>query len=103
MKKSVLFVTPYFYPRIGGVETHVYQIAKVLISRGWHVSILTQEVEGSTKKSELKLQLHTIKLENKLDKREVWRKIEPFSKELPMEYAVELNKLLELEMKGSIG
>tara|TARA_R110002020_G_scaffold205131_2_gene409676 strand:+ start:9217 stop:10560 length:1344 start_codon:yes stop_codon:yes gene_type:complete len=28
---------------------------------------------------------------------------EPFSKELPMEYAVELNKLLELEMKGSIG
>tara|TARA_R110002051_G_scaffold192418_1_gene260964 strand:+ start:2821 stop:4164 length:1344 start_codon:yes stop_codon:yes gene_type:complete len=28
---------------------------------------------------------------------------EPFSKELPMEYAVELNKLLELEMTGSIG
>tara|TARA_R110002110_G_C13204432_1_gene695719 strand:- start:573 stop:797 length:225 start_codon:yes stop_codon:yes gene_type:complete len=28
---------------------------------------------------------------------------EPFTKELPMEYAVELNRLLELEMKGSIG
>ena len=28
---------------------------------------------------------------------------EPFSKELPMEYAVELNKLLELEMEDSIG
>ena len=28
---------------------------------------------------------------------------EPFTKELPMEYAVELNKLLELEMEGSIG
>tara|TARA_R110002110_G_scaffold200695_2_gene411432 strand:- start:621 stop:1964 length:1344 start_codon:yes stop_codon:yes gene_type:complete len=28
---------------------------------------------------------------------------EPFTKELPMEYAVELNKLLELEMKGAIG
>ena len=27
----------------------------------------------------------------------------PFTKELPMEYAVELNKLLELEMEGSIG
>ena len=27
----------------------------------------------------------------------------PFTKELPMEYAVELNKLLELEMTGSIG
>ena len=28
---------------------------------------------------------------------------EPFTKELPMEYAVELNKLLEMEMEGSIG
>ena len=29
--------------------------------------------------------------------------IEPFSKELPMEYAVELNRLLKLNMEGSIG
>jgi Fe-S cluster assembly protein SufB len=28
---------------------------------------------------------------------------EPFTKELPMEYAVELNRLLELEMEGSVG
>jgi len=29
--------------------------------------------------------------------------IEPFARELPMEYAVELNQLIKLEMKGSIG
>ena len=29
--------------------------------------------------------------------------IEPFAKELPMEYAVELNQLIRLEMEGSIG
>ncbi|MCL1924880.1 MAG: Fe-S cluster assembly protein SufB [Defluviitaleaceae bacterium] len=29
--------------------------------------------------------------------------IEPFSRELPMEYALELNQLLKLEMEGSIG
>jgi ABC-type transport system involved in Fe-S cluster assembly, permease component len=29
--------------------------------------------------------------------------IEPFSKELPMEYAVELNQLLKINMEGSIG
>ena len=29
--------------------------------------------------------------------------IEPFSKELPMEYAVELNALLKLDMEGSVG
>ncbi|MFH1844670.1 MAG: Fe-S cluster assembly protein SufB [bacterium] len=29
--------------------------------------------------------------------------IEPFVKELPMEYAVELNRLIEMEMEGSVG
>lgn len=29
--------------------------------------------------------------------------IEPFSKELPMEYAVELNRLLKMSMEGSVG
>jgi Fe-S cluster assembly protein SufB len=29
--------------------------------------------------------------------------IEPFSKELPMEYAIELNQLLKLSMEGSVG
>ncbi len=29
--------------------------------------------------------------------------IEPFTKELPMEYAVELNRLIKLEMEGSVG
>jgi Fe-S cluster assembly protein SufB len=29
--------------------------------------------------------------------------IEPIVKELPMEYAVELNRLIELQMEGSIG
>lgn len=29
--------------------------------------------------------------------------IEPIIKQLPLEYAVELNKLIELEMEGTIG
>jgi Fe-S cluster assembly protein SufB len=29
--------------------------------------------------------------------------IEPFTKELPMEYAVELNRLIKMEMDGSVG
>jgi Fe-S cluster assembly protein SufB len=29
--------------------------------------------------------------------------MEPFTKELPMEYAVELNSLVKLEMEGSVG
>jgi len=29
--------------------------------------------------------------------------MEPFTKELPMEYAVELNRLIKMEMDGSVG
>ena len=29
--------------------------------------------------------------------------IEPFTRELPMEYAVELNQLLKINMEGAIG
>jgi Fe-S cluster assembly protein SufB len=29
--------------------------------------------------------------------------MEPFTKELPLEYAVELNRLIQLEMEGSVG
>jgi Fe-S cluster assembly protein SufB len=29
--------------------------------------------------------------------------LEPFTRELPMEYAVELNQLMRLEMEGSVG
>jgi Fe-S cluster assembly protein SufB len=29
--------------------------------------------------------------------------VEPFTKELPMEYAVELNRLIQLNMSGGIG
>jgi Fe-S cluster assembly protein SufB len=29
--------------------------------------------------------------------------IEPLVKELPMEYAVEMNKLIQLQMEGSVG
>jgi Fe-S cluster assembly protein SufB len=29
--------------------------------------------------------------------------VEPVAKELPMEYALELNRLIELQMEGSVG
>ena len=29
--------------------------------------------------------------------------VEPITKELPLEYAVELNRLIELQMEGSVG
>jgi len=31
------------------------------------------------------------------------RRIEPFPRQLPMEFAVEMNRLIKFEMAGSIG
>ena len=34
---------------------------------------------------------------------ETFADIEPLVKELPMEYAVEMNRLIQLQMEGSVG
>jgi glycosyltransferase involved in cell wall biosynthesis len=40
-------VAPYFYPHIGGVETHVYNLAKGLLKEGHEVTVYTSQVKGS--------------------------------------------------------
>ncbi len=42
----ILFFTRNFYPRIGGVEKHVYEISRELIKRGNEVTILTETSPG---------------------------------------------------------
>jgi glycosyltransferase involved in cell wall biosynthesis len=41
--RSVLYVTPGFPPRLGGVETHVAQLAVRAASEGWTVEVLSQD------------------------------------------------------------
>lgn len=41
--------------------------------------------------------------EEEADRNDRYGLIEPFTKELPMEYAVEMNRLIKFEMEGSIG
>jgi glycosyltransferase involved in cell wall biosynthesis len=40
-------VAPYFYPHIGGVETHVYNLAKGFVKEGHEVTVYTSLVKGS--------------------------------------------------------
>lgn len=40
---KVLFLTPRFYPEIGGVEKHVLEVSQELIKRGFEISILTEK------------------------------------------------------------
>ena len=40
-QKRIAFVSDFFYPNIGGVENHIYYLAKALIDRGHHVIVIT--------------------------------------------------------------
>jgi glycogen synthase len=42
----VLMVTPRYFPYVGGVENHVYQVARRLATRGVNVTVLTTDPSG---------------------------------------------------------
>lgn len=42
----LLMVTPRFFPLTGGVETHVYEVARRLVGRGAEVTVLTTDTTG---------------------------------------------------------
>ena len=44
---NILAVVPYFVPRLGGGETHLYQIAELLSAKGHSITILTQGLPGT--------------------------------------------------------
>lgn len=43
---KILFLAGSFYPSIGGVETHVLEVAKELVRRGHSVSIVTEDKQS---------------------------------------------------------
>jgi glycosyltransferase involved in cell wall biosynthesis len=50
---KILFITRLFYPHVGGVEKHVYEVAKVLRLRGNSITILTERYDKNLKKNEV--------------------------------------------------
>jgi glycosyltransferase involved in cell wall biosynthesis len=43
---NILMVTPRFFPDMGGIETHVYEVSRRLVDRGHRVTILTTDRSG---------------------------------------------------------
>lgn len=42
---KILFLTRKFYPSIGGVEKHCLEISKILLKRGFRVTVVTEKME----------------------------------------------------------
>jgi glycosyltransferase involved in cell wall biosynthesis len=51
---KIIQVSPYFYPHLGGVESHVYSISKELVNRGHMVSVFTSKIPVNTEDIEKK-------------------------------------------------
>lgn len=50
---KILLFSNYFYPHVGGVEKHVLEVAKSLISKGNKVTILTRRFDKISKQHEV--------------------------------------------------
>lgn len=59
---KILLVTPYFYPKIGGVERHTYNIALGLLQHGHEVHVLTTLSDPSFASKELLDGIHVTRL-----------------------------------------
>lgn len=45
---KIIQLTPYFYPHMGGVESHVLELSKHLQDRGHEVEVLTTQLAGTS-------------------------------------------------------
>lgn len=50
---KILFITPFFWPHVGGVEKHTIEVAKFLVKKGHDVTVLTQKNETLIKDKEV--------------------------------------------------
>src|SRR3989344_4065166 len=52
-QKKILFLSRYYYPHIGGVERHVKEISKILIRKGFKITIVTDYFNQNLKSEQL--------------------------------------------------
>lgn len=73
---NILFFSRLFYPHIGGVETHVLEISKRLVKKGYTVTIITERFDSSDLKQNLfgiTVLRIPVKKNEKLKKFDLWR------------------------------
>lgn len=65
----VLFLSPYFFPHIGGVEKHALEVARKLTEKGFDVSVITQKTSFREKEE---ANIHGIKIYRIWSGRDDW-------------------------------
>lgn len=74
---TILFLARLFYPHVGGVETHVYELGKKLIAQGYKLVIVTERFDKSLPLQEkyhgFEIYRLPITTDEKGKKIEIWR------------------------------
>lgn len=52
LSMKILFFCRYFYPHIGGVEKHVLEISKILLRKGYKITVVAEQDSKEEKKKE---------------------------------------------------
>lgn len=74
---NILFFSRLFYPHIGGVEKHVFEIGKILIKKGHKIIVVTEQNSPELKLFEIFEGIKIFRIpklkENKVKKFKIWR------------------------------
>lgn len=72
---KILFLSRLFYPHIGGVEKHVYEVGKILVQKGHAVTVLTETTGGPDKLDGIKIVRIDNGSDNWFKKFRVWKNV----------------------------
>lgn len=91
--KKVIFFTPHFLPKLGGVEKHVAKVSEVLINRDWNVEVVTvQESEDQPLNEKIKnISIIRIPLTSQVNKFAVWKWVKKYFNTIPTTSIIHLH------------
>ena len=61
-KPKICFITPFFYPVKGGVESHIYDVSKELIKLGYDIDVFTTDMDRDKRIKEKYEEIDKIKI-----------------------------------------
>lgn len=53
-KRHTIFLSRSYYPNIGGVEKHIYELSKELVTQGYKITIITEDILSASVRSSVK-------------------------------------------------
>jgi len=76
-RKKILFLSRLYYPHIGGVEKHVAEVSKILVKKGFSVTVICEQYDKKLKTKEqinkVEVLRIPISLSDKNKKFEIWK------------------------------